>query len=222
MNKLSRLDREIVRDEDDADAKRWEQAQEVVRRLDAGESERDVAASWVNARTGQPYSLRHIQVVAAMWRKHGDSVPSQRPAWSPTYDGMHDKGTRGERAQAQAPTTVAAAEKLVANLLKGDVEVQQVILDGLLAAVPDAPAPASRRVQGGSEITAALGALADMMKAARRAVAHAPFDQMDEMQLAKGEVLIRATEGEIGVWRANAGGDLSDEALAAVTEGGLR
>lgn len=63
LTKINSLERRIVQAEDEADACLWEQAALVVQQLDEGMSQRELAAAWINARTGKPYSHTHVQVV---------------------------------------------------------------------------------------------------------------------------------------------------------------
>ena len=60
LREINALEDRIVRAEDDADAMLWEQAQHVVAQLDAGLTQRQLAAQWINARTGEPYSVAHV------------------------------------------------------------------------------------------------------------------------------------------------------------------
>lgn len=134
-DKLNTLEQEIVRDEDSAENKRWAQAEEVARRLDAGETQREVAASWINGRTDEPYDQTHVSYMAATWRRF-DGVPHQdRPPFTVAYDKAANRATtRTERVEAQAPRSEATAQKLVENLLseKTSPEVRQTITRGLM------------------------------------------------------------------------------------------
>ena len=63
IREINALEEQIVIAEDDADAKLWEQAEKVVEQLRAGMTQRDLAAEWINARTGQSYSQMHVSRV---------------------------------------------------------------------------------------------------------------------------------------------------------------
>jgi hypothetical protein len=52
---INALELDILKAEDKADEKLWEQAGKVVEQLEAGMSQRALAAQWINARTGEPY-----------------------------------------------------------------------------------------------------------------------------------------------------------------------
>lgn len=130
---LNTLEQEIVRDEDSAESKRWAQAQEVARRLDAGETQREVAASWINGRTGESYGQKHVDVMARVWREWEPT--RDRPPFTVAYDKAEGRATtRTERVEAQAPRSEATAQKLVQNLLsdKTSPEVRQTITRGLM------------------------------------------------------------------------------------------
>jgi len=129
VNRLNQLEQQIVAAEDGAEDARWQQGAEVVRRLDRGESERDIAASWVNGRTGKAYSQKHVNRCATLWHQFGESAPTQRPSWATEYAAL-DVTTRSERAQAQAPTTVPIAEKLVDNLV--DKKTPKAVFNALV------------------------------------------------------------------------------------------
>ena len=57
---VNALEKCIVGSEDDADEKLWEQAAQVVALLDGGMTQRALAKQWINARTGEPYSVMHV------------------------------------------------------------------------------------------------------------------------------------------------------------------
>ena len=63
IREINQLEQQIVESEDDADEKLWQQAAAVVAQIDAGLSQRKLAGQWINARTGQPYTHTHVQVV---------------------------------------------------------------------------------------------------------------------------------------------------------------
>lgn len=62
----------------------------------------------------------------------------------------------------------------------------------------------------------ALARLANMHTAAQEANELADFGSLSDHQRANAEVALRATESEIAMWRENAGGGISDEAIQAL------
>ncbi len=82
----------------------------------------------------------------------------------------------------------------------------------------DQPAP---RATATVRNVAALAALSDMHKAAKRAVEAAVFDKLNDHDAAGAEVIIRATESELAVWRENVGGGISDAAIRALMAEGV-
>ncbi|HEY5220337.1 MAG TPA: hypothetical protein VIJ16_11045 [Gemmatimonadaceae bacterium] len=131
---LTKLDKQAVAAEDSADEVRWRQAAEVVKRLDAGETTREVAASWINARTGNPYGMSHVVHCAEMHKRFASE--SELPEWAPAYAAVSHKTTRPESAQAQVPTTPEIARKFVENLHKAPQEVVDILRTALPPAEP--------------------------------------------------------------------------------------
>lgn len=90
-----------------ASKERWRQADEVCRRLKAGESSAQIAATWTNLKTGKPYSTVHVNLVARTWRAWersmvGPNPPSERPLWRDAYNrtaasGRGSRGSKGEK-----------------------------------------------------------------------------------------------------------------------------
>jgi len=178
-NRLNDLERSIVAGEDAAEDGRWMQAEEVVRRLDAGETQREVAASWLNLRTGQPYRPGHVNAVAKVWRRFGVRS-SERPRWTDAYETARSGSEeivapfdrqRGER-EAQPPTTVESAERLTQRLIEdAPEEVREAVEQGLRAHRHGQPV--TRRERREREADAA-----DAMEPVVAAL-HRPFAQMD-------------------------------------------
>jgi ParB family chromosome partitioning protein len=75
---INALEQRIVTSEDEADALLWEQAAQVVAQLDAGASQRKLAATWINARTGEPYSVAHVNYTAKVYRVKFTEHPRAR------------------------------------------------------------------------------------------------------------------------------------------------
>jgi hypothetical protein len=94
--KLNRLEQEIAAAEGSADDARWAQAEEVVRLLDGGMTQRAVAAGWINARTGNPYTHKHVGFCKDAWKQSGYPGTQARPAWNTAYQ----KAKRGDRPKA--------------------------------------------------------------------------------------------------------------------------
>lgn len=83
VSTINALEAQADTQEGQASEVRWEQAEKVVAALDAGMSTRDLAARWVRP-NGEPYSYKHVQFVAAVWRRFGN-LGSQRPRWNEAY-----------------------------------------------------------------------------------------------------------------------------------------
>jgi hypothetical protein len=140
-NRLNVLERQAIRGEDAAYSARWEQAEEIVRRLEE-ETEREIAETWINGRTGEPYNHVHVHRFAAAWREFGEGPTADRPPFWEAIDRVANRSSsRTERAQAQAPTRVATAKKLVENLIeKAPAEVVDEIYYGLKEHMKTEPA----------------------------------------------------------------------------------
>ena len=163
--KLNTLESVIVRGEDSVEDARWSQAKEVVRLLDAGHSQRSVAAEWVNGRTDKPYARQHVIFCERVWRRWGVSELTDRPDWTTAYytvqQGSDDvippeqrKQEWSEAHEVRPPSTVARAGKLAANLLKGDPQVGARLATDLLAD-PEVRAGVAATPTGASSIIAA-------------------------------------------------------------------
>ena len=74
----------IVAAEDDADAELWEQAREVVEQLAAGLTVRQLAAQWINGRTGQPYGKSHVGYVKQAFLS--SALDNPRPRFRDAYN----------------------------------------------------------------------------------------------------------------------------------------
>lgn len=86
IREINALEVRIVTAEDDADAMLWEQARQVVEQLTAGCSLRQLAAQWINTRTGDPYDKRHVQFVKQTWVESGELTP--RPRFRKAYNAI--------------------------------------------------------------------------------------------------------------------------------------
>jgi DUF3102 family protein len=81
---ISELEAEISEIDQGVDVDLWDQAQRVVNLLEAGMPQRALAAQWINARTGEAYSWKHVQRVAKAWREYSDITP--RPPFRYAYN----------------------------------------------------------------------------------------------------------------------------------------
>jgi hypothetical protein len=81
-------------------------------------------------------------------------------------------------------------------------------------------APA-RRTSAAERNVSAVALAADAHTALERANTLADFASLTEHQLANVEIAHRACEAEIAVWRENAGGGISDEAIQTAMAGGV-
>lgn len=84
IREINALEGRIVRAEDDADTMLWEQAGQVVAQLDVGLSQRQLAAQWINGRTGEPYSQSHVRNTVAVVREYLATQP--RPRFRDAYN----------------------------------------------------------------------------------------------------------------------------------------
>jgi phage N-6-adenine-methyltransferase len=84
IREINALEGRIVATEDDADDLLWEQASQVVAQLDAGVSQRQLAAQWINVRTGEPYSVAHVNYTAKVHRVKFTEQP--RPRFRDCYN----------------------------------------------------------------------------------------------------------------------------------------
>jgi hypothetical protein len=84
VREINALEQRIVSHENDADALLWEQARQVVAQLEAGMSQRQLAAQWINVRTGEPYSVAHVSYIAKVYRVKFTEQP--RPRFRDVYN----------------------------------------------------------------------------------------------------------------------------------------
>jgi len=85
VREINALEARIVKSEDDADAMLWEQAAHVVAQLDAGLSQRELAAQWINVRKGEPYSKTHVVHTAQAYGHFNDHP---RPHFRDVYNSI--------------------------------------------------------------------------------------------------------------------------------------
>jgi hypothetical protein len=84
IREINALERQIVTAEDDADAMLWNQAQQVFAQLKGGVKQRDLAAQWINSRTGKPYDHTHVLRVKRTWQEFG--ALAHRPRFRDAYN----------------------------------------------------------------------------------------------------------------------------------------
>jgi phage N-6-adenine-methyltransferase len=92
IREINALEGRIVAAEDDADSLLWEQAGQVVAQLDAGLSQRQLAAQWINVRTGEPHSVSHVNYTAKIYRVQFTEQP--RPRFRDAYNTLSNTSKR--------------------------------------------------------------------------------------------------------------------------------
>lgn len=88
VREINTLETRIAQSEDDADAKLWQQAEIVVAQLAAGMTQRALAAQWINARTGDPYSAMHVNYVSQVVKL---TLQTPRPRFRDAYNEIANK-----------------------------------------------------------------------------------------------------------------------------------
>jgi hypothetical protein len=121
FDKLNQLEKRASAAEESASEVRWQIADEIVRLLDSGVSQTQVAANWINLRTGKPYHHSSVKAYSEASRRF--AVSSPRPAWIEAYYVVSPQSSSAEVAKrdlAQLPkneeglyvTLERAAQKL--------------------------------------------------------------------------------------------------------------
>lgn len=142
FRKLNTLESVIVGAEDSADDAHYQQASIVVAMLDAGQTQRQIAAGWINGRTGKPYAHDTVGTVARIWKRFGRLTVQDRPDWATARytvaQGADDLIEPEQRQkewtqahEARAPKSEETAQKLVQNLLRGASDVVDIVHRGL-------------------------------------------------------------------------------------------
>lgn len=112
------------------------------------------------------------------------------------------------------------AEKVIASLTPNQREAVYAALDATNPQPVSRPSKASARgTSSEAHNVSALDRLATMHANAQQANGLVDYDDLSEHQCANAEVLIRATEAEIAVWREGVGGGISDEAIRLASQG---
>jgi hypothetical protein len=91
IREINALEGQIVASEDDANAKLWDQARTVVAQLEAGLSQRALAAQWINGRTGEPYSQSHVRNTVAVVSEY--LTTQHRPRFREAYNAVSNAKT---------------------------------------------------------------------------------------------------------------------------------
>src|SRR5262245_48697437 len=84
MREINALEKQIIADEDRADANLWKQAERVAAQLAAGMTQRALAQQWINARTAKPYSQQHVSYVKLTVDKF--TCETSRPRFRDAYN----------------------------------------------------------------------------------------------------------------------------------------
>lgn len=97
VREINDLELRIVEAEDDTDAKLWKQAKKVTEQLEAGMSMRELAAQWINLRTGKPYDHTHVFFVQKAFSQLNKVKP--RPRFRDAYNEIAHDGRQSDRRQ---------------------------------------------------------------------------------------------------------------------------
>jgi phage N-6-adenine-methyltransferase len=89
IREINALEDRIVCTEAEADAMLWEQARQVVAQLEAGLTQRQLAAQWFKT-TGEPYSQMHVSFTARVFREKFTFQP--RPRFRDAYHAIANGG----------------------------------------------------------------------------------------------------------------------------------
>jgi hypothetical protein len=120
MREINALERRIATAEDEAakaDAMLWEQAQHVAAQLHAGMTQRALAQQWINARTGKPYSQRHVSYVVTVVEKFTSQI--SRPRFRDAYNRIANAEPQHPRP---AKCTPRARQRVVIEMEPDDDE----------------------------------------------------------------------------------------------------
>jgi hypothetical protein len=83
FDKLNQLEKRAFQAEESASEVRWQIADEIVRLLDSGKTQAEVAEGWVNFKTGKPYGRTTVSEYAQVAKRYVAS--SRRPTWTEAW-----------------------------------------------------------------------------------------------------------------------------------------
>jgi len=99
IRELNALDVRLVTAEDDADAILWEEARQVVEQLEAGLTLRQLAAQWINARTGKPHGKSHVGYMKQVFLS--SALDNPRPLFRDVYNAIANPSGKVNRLNKQ-------------------------------------------------------------------------------------------------------------------------
>jgi len=118
LEDLNRLEAIIMAAEDDADRHLWTQAESVVSLLQSGMTQREVAAGWLNGRTGEPYAVSHVNYVKQVFVQFTEQVP--RPRFRDVYNQIanppHVARNAGEHEWYTPAEIIEAARRVMGDI----------------------------------------------------------------------------------------------------------
>jgi DNA modification methylase len=104
LQEINTLERQIFEADETADEHLWTQAALVVAQLDGDMTQRELAAQWINARTGEAYSQSHVRNVVAVISEYLDTQP--RPRFRDAYNEIAHRRTRLQPAYVATSASV--------------------------------------------------------------------------------------------------------------------
>ncbi len=176
FDKLNQLEKRASSAEESASEVRWQQAEEVARLVGAGLQLKDIAAAWINFRTGRPYDVGTV----GRYAKLADLPIGKRRTWSEawysinpsaSYEGVTQRMPSNEEGVAMVLekaakvlqdkyewTEAEVKQEIAAAKVKPEVEPAAVvkktkvdhnydILDHVAEELDDLEPPFSRRAQ---------------------------------------------------------------------------
>lgn len=139
-HELNRLERRAAQLEGDASATRWAQADEIVRLLGGGATQREVAAGWINALTGKPHAPATVNLYAKAARLFANSETRPRfidaqyqvdPSAAPAAVAERDLRQLPDSEQGLLDTIARAARKVSDKFDRAPTEIAGVVYDEL-------------------------------------------------------------------------------------------